>query len=264
MTITHRTPRLVRGIVALTAALLLFAAASSSAADDGTSADNDRRVASQQAAAVRVEGGRSPGTAPTLASGRYHDAILPADERWYRLDLAPGQVPKALLTPRELSADGLSPFAELQLELLSDDTVGDLRCRISALRELTDDQGGLNTEKRLRVVGEPMAAGAGLCREPGRYYLRLVLADRIEPAMEGVRLDFGLKVSLSSAEAVVEVPEQSGAVNDIAAGQRSGSSDPVRTPDLTPVWALLVVLGGGAAGLACGAALARQVSRWAP
>jgi hypothetical protein len=214
---------------------------------------------------VGIQGGGSAETAPVLTPGTYRDTLLARDELWYGLDLQPGQTPSATLRVVGGSAAGLTPFAQLQFELRSDDVLGDLRCDIATARELAGDDGQVAVAQgAVEVRGPQIVQGDALCRQPGRYYLRLALLDRARRAVEQAvpvpaALDVELTLDIQGAPAQEPAAPGDGAAT--GGGQRSAATRPanLEEPDMGAVVLAFAVLGFGIAGFATGTAAGKRL-----
>lgn len=219
-----------------------------------------------------IEGGRASATAPTLSTGVFSDQILATDALWYGFDLQPGQALRATLTVRGGVARSLTPFSQLQFELRAADVLGGLRCDIDAVRGVADPGGTIMVrEAAAEVSGQEIVPGAGLCREPGRYYLRLELADAVRRSRvadqaqrvgQDPEVDIELAVEITpAAEAPAaagseasEAPARGGAISRVSAGG-------VTPPNMAIALLLVAVLGCAVAGLATGTAAAKRVAK---
>lgn len=225
--------------------------------------------AEPQAEPQPVQGGRASATAPTLSAGTYSDQILATDALWYGFDLRAGQTLRAELTVRGGFVQSVTSFSELQFELRGADVMGGLRCDIDAVRELADPGGKiLVRERAAQVSGQEVVTGAGLCREPGRYYLRLELADaedrsRVSEQAQRTGRDPELDVELAVqiTPALEETPAAEGSVAPARGGGSSRVAGGVNPPDVAPALLVIGVLGCAVAGLATGAAVAKRVAR---
>lgn len=216
-----------------------------------------------------IEGGRASATAPTLSTGVFSDQILATDALWYGFDLQPGQILRATLTVRGGVAGSLTPFSQLQFELRAADVLGGLRCDVDAVRGVADPGGTIMVrEAAAEVSGQEIVPGAGLCRDPGRYYLRLELADavrrsRVADQAQRVGQDPEVNIELAveitpAAEAPAaagsEAPPRGGGISRVSAGG-------VTPPNMAIALLLVAVLGCAVAGLATGTAVAKRVAK---
>lgn len=207
-------------------------------------------------------------TAPTMSAGTFSDRILATDALWYGFDLRPGQTLSAALTVRGGVARTVTPFSQLQFELRGADVLGGLRCDIDAVREIADPAGTVLVRERVaEVSGQEVVPGAGLCREPGRYYLRLELADAVRRARvaeqaqrsgQDPELDVELAVQITPA---VETPDTAGADAPAGGGTPRVSAGGVTPPNMAVALLLVGVLGSALAGLVTGTAVAERVAK---
>lgn len=216
-----------------------------------------------------IQGGRSSATAPTLSAGVFSDQILTTDALWYGFDLQPGQTLRAALTLRGGVAQAVSPFSQLQFELRGPDVLGGLRCDIDAVRDLADPAGTiLVSERAAEVSGQEMVAGAGLCREPGRYHLRLELADPVrrtriadQAQRSGRDPQLDVELAVEIAPAAVAPPTAGREAPAPSAGTPRIRSGGITPPDMAVALLIVGVVGCALAGLATGTAVARRTGR---
>jgi hypothetical protein len=167
-----------------------------------------RALREYQVAGSPISGGASAAEAPVLESGQYRDTIQVGQQRWYAVELDEGEVLRATATVVGERGGPVVPDASVSAELFTDDVLGVLSCG-------REEQFRLGQEARQVGFDGLDTADTGICREPGRFALRLELVDPAGPssALSGKPFDVELIISIvrnsdqpPPAEPIADIP----------------------------------------------------------
>lgn len=200
-----------------------------------------------------IAGASTPAGAPQIGTGTYVDRIEPDAERWYAVRLAAGQrlVASAVVATRCLRTKGLADMIGTSLHVDVFDPAGELPIQRSGVANLffgdeATESDGLLTPR--------IASDDAHLRRPGRYLLRVALADNgngaLSDALDG------------------EIPVLQLRANVDGAGSRSGDraappvDDAPRAAGRATTLAVAIV--GGAIGLVAGLLVAAIRLRRSP
>jgi Ca-activated chloride channel family protein len=183
-----------------------------------------------------IQGGTSDADAPPLAPGQYVDSIVPGEERWYSVDLGPGQVLDATVTvvgqfPRERFGVGNAGAYVLSPTL-------------DEVDQQTDPQSGGEENVSLLVSSGEIGTGA-YNSDAGTYYLN-VRFDSDDQAIAATEFPIEVVVEVEGEEITPtpsEEPEDEGGGSAAPPLEEDDGSDPA------------VAVGGSLLFLVAGAAL---------
>ncbi len=224
-------------------------------ADDAE--DLARELRAYDANGTPVERGPSPGHALTLAPGQYTDTLTYPTQRWYAVELQPGDRVRAAASVIGSEEQVAVPGAEIELVLGFADVIGLTPCA-------SDRVTGVGPFTRTLTVDGLRVAGGTVCGDPGTYAVGLTVSP---PAVEsGVTVDRDAEEVLAASTLDVELliavtsdpvgmaSETSTAVAPVVAPV---GGDPGRAP--TPASAYFLT---GAGFLALGGLGGVVLSRW--
>lgn len=195
-----------------------------------------------------ISGAPGPEDAPVLGSGQYLDSITIDQERWYAVELERGQLLRSVATIVGPDDGPVSTTAEFQLEILAGDILGLTRCARDEVRRI-------GQEARQVAADGLDAVDEGLCRAPGRYYIRLSLSDDDSSSpLEDVTLTVELLVSIVNVGAPPPASEEP---DTLPTGQAAPAA-PVRRPPTPAREYLVVAIGAGLVGLIGGGIAGRR------
>lgn len=208
-----------------------------------------RALRSYEVTGVEVQGGRSPGEAPVLSTGQYRDTIGVGEERWYALDLRPGQLLRAAATIVGDRDGPVSATARFGMQVRADDIIGVNICADDEVTRIGQEARQVSGDL-LRVLEE------GICQEPGRYLVRLRLDDPgfrepEESPLSGVAFDVELLINV--VDGVLPVAEPTATPVDDRPEPRPAPPRRRATPAVAflgagALFGLLGVLGGAVIG----------------
>lgn len=198
-----------------------------------------------------VEGGPSPQEATPIEPGQYIDALLPPAERWYAVDLQPGDRVRATAAIIGRADTPAIPQAQVEAVLGFGDTIGVTSCA-------TDTATGIGPFTVNLAVDGLRVGGGTVCGDPGRYLIGLRVVppeDRAQArALEVVELPVELFVAVTSEDVLEEVTP----VAERPELPEPPAVDPGRRP--TPASTYLLAIGiSGIVGAAGGALLSRRL-----
>ena len=195
-----------------------------------------------------ISGASGPEDAPVLGSGQYLDTITLDQERWYAVDLERGQLLRTVATIVGDEDTPVSPTAAFELEVLAGDILGLTRCA-------RDEVVRIGQEARQVAADGLDAVDEGLCRAPGRYFIRLSLTDdALDSPLEGAELTVELLVAIVDVGAP---PPATEAPDVLPTGAAAPAAPVSRAPTPTREY-LLVALGAGIVGLVGGGIAGRR------
>jgi Ca-activated chloride channel family protein len=219
-----------------------------------------RALREYQVVGSPVSGGGTPQEAPVLSSGQYRDTLVVGQERWYAVDLEEGEVLRTTATVVGARGGPVAAEAAVSLEVLTDDVLGALPCG-------RDEVLGVGQEALQVNIDGLDTTEIGICREPGRYAIRLDLTDPagVRSVLAGRPFEVELLVSIvPSADAAAAVdaadaaggPDAAGGAGVPGAGAGTGSGAGASPAEPPPYAA--AGLGAGLLGLVAGAVVARR------
>jgi len=182
-----------------------------------------RALREYQVAGIPITGGASAAEAPLLGSGQYRDTIRVGQQRWYAVELEDGEVLRTTATVVGERGGPVVAEAAVSAELFTDDVLGVLSCG-------RDEELRLGQEARQVGIDGLDTRENGICREPGRYALRLELADPAgaDSALAGEEFAVELLVSVVQGEQEAPPPPPfdtaGGEAPDVAPDAPSGGA----------------------------------------
>ncbi|MGI9018602.1 MAG: vWA domain-containing protein [Euzebya sp.] len=213
--------------------------------------DLARELRANIASGIPVEGGPTPAQATLIGPGQYVDVLRYPMERWYAVDLRPGDRVRSTAAVIGSSTTPQVPSVRIEMQLGFGDIIGLTPCD-------TDSAVGVGPFTQNLAVDGLQVEGGTVCSDPGRYVIGLKIVvpndTDVERAMEGVELPVELFVAITSQN--LDAPVTPGPARpDLAAPP---PIDPGRLPTPTSYY-LITVVGFGALGTIAGVALSRKM-----
>jgi hypothetical protein len=219
------------------------------AADDAE--DLARELRANIPTGTPITGGPTPLDATPIDPGQYVDVLLPLADRWFAVDLHPGDRVRATASVIGRLDTPPVPGAQVEMILGFGDTIGVTTCAMDAVTGIGPFTANLAVDG-LRVVG------GTVCGDPGRYLIGLRVIppdDRAEAReLEGLEVPVELFVAVTS-DAVLD---EAAPVVQRPLLPDPPAVDPGRRPT-PPTTYLLITAISGVIGAVGGAALSRRL-----
>ncbi|MEE8602166.1 vWA domain-containing protein [Euzebya tangerina] len=199
-----------------------------------------------------IEGGPSPAEATLIGPGQYVDEISFPEERWYAVDLEPGDRVRASAAVIGNDETPSIPAAETEMILSFVDVIGSTPCDTDRVR-------GIGPQTVNLAVDGLQVAGGTVCSEPGRYTIGLRIippedSSESRPLRDGLTLPIELFVAVTSSTVLDEPTE---------APERPELAAPVPLPPgrqpTPPSLYLLTMSGFGLVGALLGGFFSRKL-----
>lgn len=191
-----------------------------------------------------ITGGEGPEDALVLEAGTYRDTLVVGEERWYAVDLEPGELLRTVSTLVGERGGPVAPAGVLYLDVGEEDLLGALACG----RDQADRIG--QEARQVNVDGAAAQEGA-ICRKPGRTFIRLALEDGEDPeesVLAGRTYD--VELLLNVAEGVTPRDEEAPLAEVTAQLDQEQLDSGPRTSTVVGTGVLAAILGIVAGGLA--------------
>jgi hypothetical protein len=194
--------------------------------------------------------------ADVLTSGQYRDVIEVGQERWYPVELEPGQSLRTAATIVGRADGPVSPTARFRMEVRSEDILGAVSCG-------EDEVERIGQEARQVTVDGLIVAEEGRCEDPGRYAIGITLLDE-EGNPSPIELeDYEVELLVNIVDNPATFPEPlgpgPGSALDGLEEDPFGPAGPATSSGPSTGTYLLAGLGAAAAGALAGAVLARRL-----
>lgn len=136
--------------------------------------DLARELRANIATGTPVEGGPTPAEAVAIGPGQYVDALAYPEQRWYAVDLQPGDRVRATAAIIGAEDTPQIPGAQVDMTLGFGDVIGLAPCD-------TDQAIGIGPFTQNLAVDGLQVEGGTVCADPGRYAIGVV----VSPSEEG-------------------------------------------------------------------------------
>jgi Ca-activated chloride channel family protein len=191
-------------------------------------------------------------SAEILTNGQYRDSIAVGEQRWYPIELQPGQSLRTAATIVGRPDGPVSPTARFRMEVRSEDVLGAVTCGI-------DEVERIGQEARQVTVDGLVVAEQGLCQDPGRYAIGITLLDEEgNPSPIGLEdYEVELLVNVVDNPATLPAPLEPGPESALdGLVDPAADAQPVAATGPAPGTYLLAGLAAAAVGALVGALLA--------